>query len=127
MITIEKEILHELLKHRYECYGLFYLTQPNNREAALKLHEMGYYDDEIGQVTQLGQEYFDNLYLSVKESLLNELRKSKGKTYNEISFKIGFKENTLYLHHFMKKLEREEILYYKEGEDFDSPFKFIFR
>ncbi|AHN24218.1 hypothetical protein [Lysinibacillus varians] len=124
MVFSEKELLHELLKHRY---GVFYFAHPKNREMALKLHDMGYFNDEIGQVTELGQEYFDNLYLNVKERLLVELKNGKNKTYNQISSSLGFEENTLYLHHFLKKLENEQILYYREGEDFNSNFKIMFR
>lgn len=120
----EKELLHELLKHRY---GLFYFAQPNNRETALRLHEMGYFNDELGQVTEQGQEYFDNIYLNVKEKLLAELKSGGNRNYNKTSSLLGFEENTLYLHHFMRKLENEQVFYYREGEDFNSDFKVIFR
>lgn len=124
MSNSEQELLHELLKNRYQ---LFYLAHPRNRQTALKLHEMGYFNDEKGQVTEKGQEYFDNLYLNVKEKLLVELKKTKNQTYNQISSILGFEENTLYLHHFLNKLVNEGILYYREGEDFNSDFKISFR
>lgn len=123
LVAPDEEILHELLKH---LYGTFYFTHPKNRETALILHEMGYFDDEKGQTTQKGQDYFDNLYLSVKKKLVRELRTNRNKTYNELTCSLGFKENTLYLHYFMKKLQREKVLFYTEFDDFNSSLKYIF-
>src|SRR3954466_269820 len=47
-------LMHEVLTHRYYP---FYLSLPNNREMAMKLHELGYINDGNGQPTEVAQKF----------------------------------------------------------------------
>ena len=121
-------LMHEVLTHRYYP---FYLSLPNNREMAMKLHELGYFNDENGQPTEVAQKFFDDLFEENKNILMKELRKLGGNpnkvTYNQLSTILDFPLDTFFLHHFLMKLHRGEEIVYREVDDFNSELKIIIR
>ena len=116
------ELMHEVLTHRYY---LGYLAHPSKREVAKRLHELKYFDDERGHATQFTQEYFDEMFEEKKYELIKEVKLlgRNPKTYNQISKILDFPENTLYLHHFLNKLQLKKMIHYRENDDFDSTLK----
>ena len=90
-------LMNRVLMHRYYP---FYLSLPNNREMAMKLHELGYINDENGQPTEVAQKFFDNLFEENKNILMRELRQLGGNpnkvTYNQLSTILDFPLDTFF-------------------------------
>lgn len=120
----DRDLIGELLTNKYYA---FYLVHPDNKNIVARLVYQGYYNDETGQPTEKAQNYADQLYSEIKEALINNLRKRNKWTYNELSKILDLGLDNHYLHHYLRKLEREDIIYYREPEDFNSEFKVFFR